>query len=91
MVASHLKRMGVLAGMPDLLLYWRGGAGVIEMKSKGGGLSANQREILERFQRMGHRTAVCRTPKEAEAAVREWGLDPAFPAPLVIDEMVRVG
>lgn len=81
--AARFKKMGVLPGMPDLLLYWKGGAGFIEVKrEKGGNLSGPQRAMLEAFERMGHKSAVCRTAYEAEMAVREWGLVPIFRAAL---------
>jgi VRR-NUC domain len=47
--AARFKRMGVLAGASDLLLWHRGNSFALELKSPGGRLSDAQLEFLARF------------------------------------------
>lgn len=60
--ARDAKRLGVRAGVPDLFLALpRGGhAGLwIEMKAKGGKLSAQQEAWLKRLEDAGYRAVCC--------------------------------
>lgn len=74
---AKFKRMGVRAGMPDLLIfnataindvYYRGLA--IELKVKGGKLRENQVNALEELKRLGWYVAVCFSFDEFEAVVK---------------------
>jgi len=58
----RLKKMGTKKGFPDLEIFMpRGGyfGLYIEMKVKGGSVSAEQRAIHKRMAKMGYYTAVC--------------------------------
>ena len=60
--AAHLKRMGVRAGVPDIVLpVARGGFHglFIELKTAGGRASAEQKEWLERLRLEDYRAVVC--------------------------------
>lgn len=74
--ASKLKRMGVKAGVPDLVLpVPRGGyAGLyIELKVGKNKPTENQERWLERLMQQGYRTKVCYGSVEAEREL-EWYL-----------------
>lgn len=69
--ALRLKASGVKAGIPDILLpVARGGfyGLFIELKRKGGSLSADQKEMIELLTDQGYLVVVC---KGADAAIEE--------------------
>jgi hypothetical protein len=74
--ARALRVEGVRAGVPDLFLPCaRGGAHglFIEMKrSRGGSLSAAQREVIEKLRAQGYRVAVCAGAQQAQEQVLEY-------------------
>ncbi|MBQ4788057.1 VRR-NUC domain-containing protein [Pectobacterium versatile] len=60
--ARDAKRLGVRAGMPDLFLAFPRGAYAglwIEMKAKGGKLSAQQEVWIKRMSSVGYNAQVC--------------------------------
>lgn len=66
--AAKFKRMGVKRGFPDLFFYMplKGYAGLfIEMKSKKGKLSPEQRDVLEQLRKCGYRAEVAYGCQEA--------------------------
>jgi hypothetical protein len=67
-VAKRLKAEGVVSGVPDLLaLLPNAGALFIEMKrQKGGTLSANQKEVIERIKSLGFDVLVCKGALDAK-------------------------
>ena len=72
--ARRAKQEGLAAGFPDLLCVWPGGIAFVEMKRvKGGTVSENQREWIERLQGFGFPAAVCRGADAAIAFLREAG------------------
>lgn len=71
---ANFKRMGVTAGVPDLILWWDGGHGVIELKHGKNDLQDTQRVILNQLSGFGVRNAVCRTLDEVVQALHCWGL-----------------
>ena len=71
--AANLKRMGVTAGVPDLILWWEGGHGVIELKAGRGALSEHQRLMLQTLGTYGVRTSVCRSLDEIVQTLHCWG------------------
>lgn len=81
---ANLKRMGVLAGMPDLLIWWPKGMGAIELKADKGKLTEKQEGVLEHLARCNVSTAVCRSVSEVEEAMTAWGLKPLYHAPKFI-------
>ena len=68
------KRMGVLAGASDLLLWHRGYSFALELKSDGGRLSDAQLEFLARFNDAGGHSAVAESIDRALACMEAWGL-----------------
>lgn len=73
--AVHLKRLGVRAGVPDLLLPYpaNGYCGLwIEMKSKTGKVSALQKDWIEWLSSVGYKTAVCYVMDEARKVIEEY-------------------
>lgn len=72
---AKFKRMGVKAGVPDVLLLTpkQGFNGfAIELKVKGGKLSANQKERLNDFKTCHWKTAVCYSFDEFEYLVNDY-------------------
>ena len=66
--AVHLKRMGVVAGVPDLFLPFNNGryAGLwIEMKTEKGRPTACQKEWIEWLNSQGYMALVCHGASEA--------------------------
>lgn len=72
--AAIFKRLGVRAGMPDLLLYWEHGHGMIELKSAGGYLSDTQKETQGHLIRCGVKVATCRSVDEVKTTLISWGI-----------------
>ena len=73
--AAKLKRMGVLAGVPDLHLpVARAGYNglYIEMKYGNGRLLASQKEFLIRAARFNNYCAVCYTAEDAIAVLQNY-------------------
>lgn len=68
--AAKLKRMGVVAGVPDLFIpEWRLW---VEMKRvKGGKLSENQKNIIPELERIGYTVVVCNGFEDAKLAIEE--------------------
>ena len=72
--ARRAKQEGLAAGFPDLMAIWPGGIAFVEMKRvKGGTVSDNQAEWIERLQGFGFPAAVCRGADAAIAFLREAG------------------
>lgn len=73
--AVKFKRLGLRAGVPDLLMAAaRGGFhGLwIEMKTPKGQLSKEQRRIMGRLEAEGYRVVVCRGWLEAQTVILEY-------------------
>jgi len=71
---ANLKRDGLRVGMPDLLVYGRGGRiGHIEVKAGAGKQTPAQQAVQAWLEEWGHRYAVCRSSGEAVDAVKDWG------------------
>ena len=81
--AALLKKMGVLAGVSDLLLFWGGGMGAIELKrpDKTAYLSPTQIAFAEEWQKRGGRFAACNSLDGVEAAFKSWGLATRYKTP----------
>lgn len=75
--AANLRRLGVVAGWPDLSIYGPGGCYFMEVKTPKGRLSDNQNRIIDQLKDMGHPVAVVRSIEDAQAKVAEWSL-PTF-------------
>lgn len=74
-VAAKLKAEGVIAGVSDLFLMVArpGCAGMwIEMKAKGGRLTAEQKSFQERAQMQGFEAITCYGFEQAKEAIAEY-------------------
>jgi hypothetical protein len=74
-VAVRMKAEGVKRGVPDICLPvprrpWHGL--YIELKTKAGGVSREQRRWLALLSRMGYRAEVCRGWKQAQAVIEDY-------------------
>jgi hypothetical protein len=83
-VVSQMKNAGqITPGAPDLAVFWRGGAGMIELKrAKSRGLlgavpagrpSDRQVEMAERAAALGINHAFCSSWDEVAERLTEWG------------------
>lgn len=81
--AAMLKKMGVLAGVSDLLLFWNGGYAAIELKrpDKNASMSPSQIEFAETWRKLGGRFALCNSLDGVEAALKSWGLVTKYRTP----------
>ena len=70
-VAAKLTATGLTAGVPDLLVIYRGRALFIELKTPSGRLSMAQRATMNKLTHCGAPVMVCRSLPEVEAALRE--------------------
>lgn len=73
---NHLKRMGVVAGVPDIAVIVRGRAYFLEVKSDTGRVSSRQSFTFRRISKAGAPTYVVNCLEHALEALEEWG---AFP------------
>jgi hypothetical protein len=62
--ALRLKEEGVLAGVPDLFIAAKNGI-FIEMKARGGRVSAEQLNVMEKLRNNGYKAVVCYGAHEA--------------------------
>jgi VRR-NUC domain len=69
---AKLKRMGVLPGAADILLWHRGNSFALELKSPGGRLSEAQLEFLARFNDAGGHSACAEDIDRAIAVLEGW-------------------
>ena len=71
---NRLKKEGLKNGVPDLCLLFEGGKSVyIEMKkAKGGTVSKDQKEWLERLRVLGFDAYVCKGAAEAIEVVKKY-------------------
>jgi len=75
---SELKRMGMLPGVADIVVFWEGGyaigprVGWIELKSEDGRASPAQENFAKRVVHIGHRYALCRSVDEVLNYLDMW-------------------
>ena len=72
--ASIMKSMGVLPGVPDMVMVWQGQAYFLELKAKKGKLTPIQVMMGEDLLRAGARVATAYSLDEAMHIVRSWDL-----------------
>lgn len=72
--AARLKRQGVVAGIPDLLIVHAGRVCGLELKSRGGRLSDEQRNVIDILRNAGMRVEIARSHGEALDRIREMGI-----------------
>lgn len=71
---SLLKGLGVLAGIPDLLILWNGRLIGLELKAPGGFLTNTQKETQERLRAARAWIATVRSVEDAERFLRRCGV-----------------
>lgn len=71
---GKFKAMGVKAGCPDLLVVWRGRSFWIELKTRTGTLSTNQKNTHAALIGAGSPVATCRSLADIETTLRGWGI-----------------
>lgn len=72
---AKFKRMGVRAGVADFLVWHKGIAGAIELKSETGKQSPHQHDFECKLTRLGHKYAICRHVWEVRDTLVCWGLE----------------
>lgn len=65
---------GVIAGIPDTFILYRGRAHFVEVKALDGELSGEQRSVIAASLWAGARAAVCRDAFEVLRAIDEWAI-----------------
>lgn len=71
---ARMKRAGVKAGVPDILVIHNGRPLFIELKSPTGRISPEQRAVSEQLEKCGARWAVCRSIENVAWALSVWGV-----------------
>lgn len=72
--AAKLKRMGVLAGVPDLIFIRAGAVYMLELKAGKNDTTPIQKATIAALTEAGAQVAVCREMGEVVAAWRKWNL-----------------
>jgi hypothetical protein len=73
--ASRLSEMGVLAGVPDIIIALYSGRMIfMEVKSRKGQVSKQQRDFMNAMQECGHVTSVVRNLQDALATLVKHGV-----------------
>ena len=72
--AAKLKRMGVLAGVPDLIFIRAGAVYMLELKTGKNDTTPIQKATIAALTEAGAQIAVCRTMEEVVMAWRKWNL-----------------
>lgn len=70
------KRLGAMAGFPDLIVLPRANIGPVflEVKAPGGYPTKTQKEMHARLAQLGYRVAVVRSIDDTRAALAQWGI-----------------
>jgi hypothetical protein len=69
--AARMKGMGVIAGIPDIAIVYRGRSFFIELKAKHGVTSPAQRAMANKLNYCGANVMLCRSGPEVEQQLRE--------------------
>jgi hypothetical protein len=70
-VAARMSALGVVAGVPDLAVVYRGRAMFIELKARRGALSLDQKHVHQVLSHCGAPVMLCRSVEEVEAQLRD--------------------
>jgi len=83
--AALLKKMGVLAGVADCLLFWKGNFAAIELKrpDKPASMSPSQCVFRDRWVAAGGKFALCNSLDGCEEALKSWGLTSQYRVPIM--------
>jgi hypothetical protein len=68
---THLHKMGMVSGIPDLCLLYNGEAYFLEVKNEVGKLSATQKLIHKAFKRCGFTVYVVRSVEDVESILND--------------------
>ena len=71
---TMLRAMGVKPGWPDITIAWQTRGYAIELKTKSGSLSPEQRDMHARLKKAGWQVAVCRSLDEVVGTLRGWNI-----------------
>lgn len=69
--AANLKKMGVVAGVPDIIFIWKRAVHAFEFKSEDGNLSDKQKEIHELWAEQGVSVTIIRKQADFVTAIRD--------------------
>ena len=72
--AGRFKALGVVAGIPDVVVIAASRVYGLELKTRTGRVSERQKVIAERWRRAGGAYAVARSIDEARAILAAWGI-----------------
>lgn len=74
--AIKLKMLGVVAGVPDLIVFGPGGrAYCLEVKAEKGSLQPTQKAFARQMEDLGIGWALVRSVDDARAAFASWGIE----------------
>lgn len=72
--AAKMKRLGVLPGVPDLLILRAGELFALELKTETGRLSDDQKHMLSELAKAGATTATAYGLDHALTLLEQWGI-----------------
>jgi hypothetical protein len=72
--AAALKAMGMVAGVPDLIILKAGEMYALELKAPGNTLTPSQRLVMERMEDCGAQTSTAHSLDEALVTLEFWGI-----------------
>ena len=72
--AAIFKGLGVLAGVPDLIILWPGRCAGLELKAPGGRPTPAQLAIGEQMQSLGHLWGWADSVDDAIGLLKSWGV-----------------
>jgi hypothetical protein len=72
MEAANMRKEGILAGAPDLLIIAERAVLFVEMKSPKGKQQMTQKEFQKNVERLGHIYKVCHSLMEFKFTVERW-------------------
>ena len=71
---AHLKKMGLVSGIPDMAILSHGTIYFMEFKTMTGKLNESQERIIPILKRRGYNVAVIRSLEQAKKQLDEWGI-----------------
>lgn len=69
---KFFKLLGMVPGIPDLVIVFDAQAFFIELKKEGGKVTETQDDCHERLKRAGARVAVCRSIEDVRETFQTW-------------------
>ena len=70
--AVNMKRSGVLAGVSDLIIVAARAVLFVEMKTKTGRQSENQKTFQSNIERLGYEYKICRSLSSFQLTIENW-------------------